>query len=139
MNNELPTADNWPLTPGLWLLASTNSYVRNYQQNMQNKANFRKSQMNVSDCFTMNYEQKTLGQLGKTKPIQSQYKPNSNPIQSQYKPNSKPIQTQFKANTNPIQIQYKPKRTQNEPKSQKGRNEPNCLSNNELRTTNYER
>jgi len=50
----------------------------------------------------------TLGQVGKTKPIQSQYKANTNPIQTQYKPNSKPIQTQFKANTNPIRSQYKP-------------------------------
>jgi hypothetical protein len=35
----------------------------------------------------------TPGQLGKTNPIQTQYKPNSNPI---------------KANTNPIQTQNKP-------------------------------
>jgi len=39
----------------------------------------------------------TLGQLGKTKPIQSQFKPNTNPIQTQYKPNTKPIQTQLVA------------------------------------------
>ncbi len=45
---------------------------------MQNKANFRKSQMNVNKVLTKDYEKKTLGQRGKTKPIkanQSQLKP----------------------------------------------------------------
>ena len=46
---------------------------------MQNKANFRKSQMNVNNVLTGDYEKWTLGQLGK----QSQYKPN----QTQFKPN----------------------------------------------------
>jgi len=50
----------------------------------------------------------TLGQVGKTKPIQSQFKANTNPIQSQYKPNTKPIQSQYKPNTNPIQTQTNP-------------------------------
>jgi hypothetical protein len=40
----------------------------------------------------------TLGQAGKTKPIQSQFKPNTKPIQTQYKAKTNPIQTQ----TNPI-------------------------------------
>jgi len=50
----------------------------------------------------------TIGHLvnvGKTNPIQSQYKPNSNPIQSQYKPKTnpnKPKQTQ----TNPTIFVY---------------------------------
>ncbi len=42
---------------------------------MQNKANFRKSQMNVTYVLTKNYEKRTLGGVGKTKPIQSQTKP----------------------------------------------------------------
>jgi len=46
---------------------------------MQNKANFRKSQMNVTNLLTVNYEKKTLGERRKnkanTKPIQSQTKP----------------------------------------------------------------
>jgi hypothetical protein len=58
---------------------------------MQNKPNFRKSQMNVTDLFTREYEQKDTWWSGKNKA-------NSNPIQSQYKANTKPIQTQ----TNPI-------------------------------------
>jgi hypothetical protein len=40
---------------------------------MQNKANFRKSQMNVNKVLTKDYEKKTLGQRGKK---QSQTKPN---------------------------------------------------------------
>jgi len=97
---------------------------------MQNKANFQKSQMNVSCCLTMNYEQRTMNYEIKNKadtnPIQSQYKANTNPIQSQnkpntkpkqtqfkpkqsqFKPNTKPIRTQYKANTNPIQTQTNP-------------------------------
>jgi len=89
---------------------------------LTNKANFRKSQMNVSNVLTMNYDKMDTWSSGKnkanSKPIQTQFKANSNPIQSQFKPNSKPIQTQFKPNTNPIQTQYKPNtnpiQTQNE-------------------------
>jgi hypothetical protein len=57
---------------------------------MQNKANFRKSQMYVSEVLTINYGNWTLGQVGKTNPIQTQYKANSNPIQTQYKANLNP-------------------------------------------------
>ena len=46
---------------------------------MQNKANFRKSQMNVNKVLTRDYDKKTLGGAGK----QSQFKAN----QSQFKPN----------------------------------------------------
>ena len=41
---------------------------------MQNKAKFRKSQMNVNKVLTKDYENKTLGERGKK---QSQTKPNS--------------------------------------------------------------
>ena len=61
---------------------------------MQNKANFRKSQMNVNKVLTKDYEQIDTWSIGKNKA------------------NSKPIQTQFKANTNPIQTQFKAKQTQ---------------------------
>ncbi|GAF85096.1 unnamed protein product [marine sediment metagenome] len=40
---------------------------------MQNKANFRKSQMNVNKVLTKDYEKKTLGERGKK---QSQTNPN---------------------------------------------------------------
>jgi len=56
---------------------------------LTNKANFRKSQINISTVLTKNYEQLTMNNELKNKP-------NSNPIQSQYKPNTKPIQTQTK-------------------------------------------
>jgi hypothetical protein len=61
---------------------------------MQNKANFQKSQINVSDCITRDYEQMDTWSRRKNKP------------------NSKPIQTQYKANSKPIQSQFKPKQTQ---------------------------
>ena len=73
---------------------------------MQNKANFRKSQMNVSKVLTKDYDKKTLGERGKTKPIkanQSQLKP----IQTQSKP--------IKANKMPKQTQYKANQTQSNP------------------------
>ena len=57
---------------------------------MQNKANFRKSQMNVTKVLTMDYDKRTLGEHGKTKPIkanQSQFKANIMPKQTQYEPN----------------------------------------------------
>jgi len=56
---------------------------------LTNKANFQKSQMNVSYCFTMIYEQRTMN-------YEIKNKPNTKPIQTQFKPNSNPIQTQFK-------------------------------------------
>ena len=74
----------------LYEIRSTKDYVRNYKQNMQNKANFQKSQMNVSTVITMNYEQRTMN-------YEIKNKPNSNPKQTQYKPNTNPIQTQYKA------------------------------------------
>jgi len=54
---------------------------------MQNKPNFRKSQMNVSSILTTAYENKSNWTLGENKPKQSQSKP--------IKPNTNPKQTQF--------------------------------------------
>ncbi len=54
---------------------------------MQNKPNYRKSQMNVNKVLTRDYEKKTLGEHGKNKP-------NTNPIQSQFKPNSRNVQNE---------------------------------------------
>jgi len=65
---------------------------------MQNKANFRKSQMNVNLYNTTDYENKWQRRVRK-------YKPNSNPIKANSKPikaNKMPKQTQYKPNTNPI-------------------------------------
>ena len=51
---------------------------------MQNKANFRKSQMNVSSVLTKDYENRTLGERGKNKANSKPIKPNTNPIQTQF-------------------------------------------------------
>jgi hypothetical protein len=66
-----------------------------------NKPNFRKSQMDVNKVLTKNYEKWTLGQAGKTNPIQTQFKAKQTqlkPIKCQNKPNTKPN----KPNSNPI-------------------------------------
>ncbi len=87
------TPDPWPLPPNvivhkylraeklLYICRELSTSVESSLQIrlfMQNKANFRKSQMNVNKVLTEDYEEKTLGQRGKTKPIkanQSQLKP----------------------------------------------------------------
>ena len=59
---------------------------------MQNKPNFRKSQMNVNKALTKDYENVCLRRSGKTNPIQTQsnpISPKTNPKQSQFKPNFK--------------------------------------------------
>ena len=61
---------------------------------LTNKANFKKSQINVSKLSTKDYD------------IMDTWSSEKN------KPNSNPKQSQFKANTKPIQSQYKPKQTQ---------------------------
>jgi len=67
---------------------------------MQNKPNFRKSQMNVNNVLTKDYEKRTLGERGKNKP-------NSNPIHAKTQP--------IKANTKPIKANKMPKQTQFKP------------------------
>jgi hypothetical protein len=64
---------------------------------LTNKANFRKSQMNVSKVLTKAYDVMDTWSIGKNKP-------NSNPIQSQSNP--------IKANKMPKQTQYKAKQSQ---------------------------
>jgi len=61
---------------------------------LTNKANFQKSQVNLTNAITREYEQMDTWSRGKNKA------------------KTKPIQTQFKANTNPIQTQFKAKQTQ---------------------------
>ncbi|MHC4694302.1 MAG: hypothetical protein ACYS67_16305 [Planctomycetota bacterium] len=69
---------------------------------LTNKANFLGDQMNVSDCFTNNYEPLTMN-------YEIKNKPKTNPIQSQFKPNTKPIQTQYEPNSNPNKANSDPK------------------------------
>ena len=81
---------------------------------MQNKANFQKVKFDVNRVLTKYYDQMDTWSIGKTKPIQTQFKPNTNPIQTQ----SKPIQTQFKPNTNPIKANSKPIKAKTNPISE---------------------
>jgi hypothetical protein len=46
----------------------------------------------------------TLGQVGKTKPIQTQFKPKTNPKQSQFKANTNPIKPNFKGEKNAVSV-----------------------------------
>jgi len=66
---------------------------------LQNKAKFRKSQMNVTKVLTKDYGNRTLGEHGKK---QSQTNPNK-AKQSQLKP----IKYKNKAKTNPIKPNFK--------------------------------
>ena len=58
---------------------------------MQNKPNFKNTQMNANKVLTKDYENVHLHRRPKTNPIQTQYKPNSKPIS----PKTNPIQNQF--------------------------------------------
>ena len=87
-------------------LRCTNSYVRKNQPFLTNKANFRKSQMNITKEMTREYENETLSRSAEnkanTKPIQSQTKPISPPHASK--------QTQFKPKTNPNKPNFRGKK-----------------------------
>ena len=87
---------------------------------MQNKPNFPDALMNVTSFYTMDYENKRLADAAKTKPIQSQYKANTNPIPEKPKMNVTSILTKDyeneiafrpqknKPNSNPIKPNFKP-------------------------------
>jgi hypothetical protein len=104
---------------------------------MQNKANFRKSQMNVNKVLTRNYEKRTLGQSGKNKANSKPNKANFKKAQMsattflakdyenilnwvicENKANIKPKQTQSK----PISPPHAAKQTQFQRMHQKGMN-----------------
>ncbi len=57
-------------------IQSTKYYVRNYQRIMQNKPNFRKSQMNLNLYNTTDYENIANWTLGENKPNSNPNKPN---------------------------------------------------------------
>jgi|GEM_PF-4779601 len=66
----------YAVRPTLYEIQSTNSYVRNYNKIMQNKAKLRKSQMNVNKVLTKDYEKRHLANAGKTNPNKAKTKPN---------------------------------------------------------------
>jgi len=51
---------------------------------MQNKPNLLNALMNVASFYTKDYENVRLADAGKTNPIQTQFKPNTNPKQTQF-------------------------------------------------------
>ncbi len=65
---------------------------------MQNKPNFRKSQMNLNLYNKRDYERKRNWKLSENKPNLSQFKP----IKANFKPN----QTQFKKSQNEYKLNY---------------------------------
>jgi hypothetical protein len=81
---------------------------------MQNKTNFRKSQMNVSIFSKMAYENKHNWTLGENKPNQTQFKPKTNPISKIPK---------MKLNLHPTR-DY-----ENKPLHRRGQNKPNQTQN----------
>jgi hypothetical protein len=76
-------------------------------KNMQNKPNFRKSQMNVSNYITTEYEEMDTWSSGENKPNQTQFtpaQPVAKPKQTQYEPNlSRPsrMRSRIKPNFKP--------------------------------------
>ncbi len=60
-------------SPGIFTLVESALQIRLF---MQNKANFRKSQMNVNKVLTKDYEKRTLGEHGKNEPKTNPNEPN---------------------------------------------------------------
>jgi hypothetical protein len=83
---------------------------------MQNKANFPKSQMNITKVLTKEYEKWTLGGSGKNKANSKPNKANllnaqmnvNKVLTKDYENKSNWAICENKANTNPIQTQTKP-------------------------------
>ncbi len=72
---------------------------------MQNKPNFRKSQMNVNKVLTKDYENETLSERGKNKAKTNPIRTQTNPI----KANKMPKQSQNEPKTNPIKANFRGK------------------------------
>ncbi len=60
---------------------------------MQNKPNLLNAQMNITSFYKVDYENERLRRAGKTNPIQTQYKANTNPIPEKPKMNVTSILT----------------------------------------------
>jgi hypothetical protein len=92
MNHELRTTVNMQLetvsTKSEQVRKITYEIIKPF---LQNEPNFQKSQMNVTDLLTREYEKKDTWWSGKNEPKTNPNEPNSNPKQSQFKPK----QTQF--------------------------------------------
>ncbi len=92
------------------------SKINHFESIMQNKPNWPNALMNVTSFYTVDYENKRLTDMAKTKPIQTQYKAKTNPIPEKPKMNVTSILTKDYENkppsspkkTNPIQTQSNP-------------------------------
>jgi len=82
---------------------------------MQNKANFRKSQMNVNKVLTKDYENKTLGEHGKNKPNSKPIK--ANLLNAQMNVN-KVLTKDYENTSNCALAENKPNQTQTKPISE---------------------
>ena len=64
---------------------ATKDYVRNYKQKMQNKPNFRNTQMNVTSFGKRDYDDLAALRLRKNKPNSKPNKPNFQKAQNERK------------------------------------------------------
>ena len=91
-----PAAVEW----GVWI-HSTNKFVRNFQQKIQNKPKVKYAIIILNSFTISKYEKVDIWPNEKTNPIQTQFKANSNPIKANNESKirgAKPIQSQ----TNPF-------------------------------------
>ena len=93
------------------------NWINQFESIMQNKPNLPKAQMNVTSFYTVDYENEHLRWAGKTNPIQTQYKANTNPIPEKPKNErnfyfNKGLWKWNRLPTPPKQSQYKPNQTQ---------------------------
>jgi len=99
MKIKSTTNNQLPITSYHLAFGTSTTVERSLQIHLflTNKANFQKSQINVSSYITGEYGKMDTWSSGKNKaktnPIQSQFKPNTNPIQTQYKPKQTQFQT----------------------------------------------
>ena len=105
----------------------TKEYVRNYEQNMQNKPNFPDGQINLSANITRDYENKSNPTLGENKPNSKPIQTQTNPISETPKINISSIVTKYYENIYPCAApKNKPKTN---PISQEPRNERKLIVN----------
>ncbi len=85
-NQRNPRLINYLHAFGIFTLVKKSLQIRLF---MQNKANFRKSQMNVYNVITKDYEKRTLGEYGKNEPKTNPKRTQTNPKRTQNEPNYK--------------------------------------------------
>ncbi len=90
--------------------------INQFESIMQNKPNLLDALMNVTSVLTKYYENKRLADVAKTKPIQTQFKANTNPIPERPKMNENLFATKVYENITTFRLeQNKPNQTQKNP------------------------